>query len=57
MEKLARAGIDVKYTYATAHTKARKTAAVVAVFVSRALYEALARAPRLARRSWWDAVQ
>lgn len=31
MEKLARAKIDVKYAYATAFTKARKTAAVVAV--------------------------
>jgi hypothetical protein len=31
MEKLARAKIDVKYAYATAYTKAQKTAAVVAV--------------------------
>jgi len=31
MEKLARAKIDVKYTYATAFMSARKTAAVIAV--------------------------
>ena len=31
MEKLARAGIDVRYTYATAYGKAQKTAAVIAV--------------------------
>lgn len=31
VEKLARAKIDVKYTYATAHTKAQKTAAVISV--------------------------
>lgn len=31
MEKLARADIDVKYVYATAYTRAQKTAAVVAV--------------------------
>ena len=31
MEKLARAGINVKYTYATAYSQARKTAAVIAV--------------------------
>lgn len=31
MEKLARAKINVKYTYATAYTKAQKTAAVIAV--------------------------
>lgn len=31
VEKLARAKIDVKYAYATAYTKAQKTAAVVAV--------------------------
>jgi len=31
MEKLARARIDVRYAYATAYTKAQKTAAVVAV--------------------------
>jgi hypothetical protein len=31
VEKLARANIDVRYTYATAYTKARKTAAVIAV--------------------------
>lgn len=31
MEKLARAKIGVKYAYATAYTKGRKTAAVVAV--------------------------
>lgn len=31
VEKLARAKIDVKYVYATAYTKAQKTAAVVAV--------------------------
>lgn len=31
MEKLARAGINVRYAYATAYTKAQKTAAVVAV--------------------------
>ncbi|MFQ5512363.1 MAG: hypothetical protein ACE5EO_11010 [Candidatus Krumholzibacteriia bacterium] len=31
MEKLARAGIDVQYAYATAFTGARKTAAVVSV--------------------------
>lgn len=31
MEKLARADIDVKFVYATAYTKAQKTAAVVSV--------------------------
>ena len=31
MEKLSRAKINVKYAYATAFTKARKTAAVIAV--------------------------
>lgn len=31
VEKLAKARIDVKYAYATAYTKAQKTAAVVAV--------------------------
>ena len=31
MEKLARAKIDVQYAYATAFTKAQKTAAVIAV--------------------------
>lgn len=31
VEKLARAKIDVRYAYATAHTKAQKTAAVIAV--------------------------
>lgn len=31
VEKLARAGIDVRYTYATAYTKAQKTAAVLSV--------------------------
>jgi hypothetical protein len=31
MEKLARAGINVKYTYATAYSQARKTSAVIAV--------------------------
>ena len=31
MEKLARAKIDIRYTYATAYTKARRTAAVIAV--------------------------
>ena len=31
MEKLARAKIDIKYTYATAYTKARRTAEVIAV--------------------------
>jgi hypothetical protein len=31
MEKLARAKINVRYAYATAFTKARKTAAVIAV--------------------------
>ena len=31
VEKLAKAKIDVKYVYATAYTKAQKTAAVVAV--------------------------
>ena len=31
VEKLAKAKIDVRYVYATAHTKAQKTAAVVAV--------------------------
>jgi hypothetical protein len=31
VEKLAKAKIDVKYTYATAYVKAQKTAAVVAV--------------------------
>ncbi len=31
MEKLARAEINVRYSYVTAHTKARKTAVVVAV--------------------------
>lgn len=31
VEKLARAGIDVRYVYATAYTKAQKTAAVLAV--------------------------
>jgi hypothetical protein len=31
MEKLARAKINVRYTYATAYTKSQKTAAVIAV--------------------------
>ena len=31
VEKLARADVDVRYAYATAYTKAQKTAAVVAV--------------------------
>jgi hypothetical protein len=31
VEKLARSDIDVRYAYATAYTKAQKTAAVVAV--------------------------
>ncbi|HWP99173.1 MAG TPA: hypothetical protein VNK92_01760 [Vicinamibacterales bacterium] len=31
VEKLARANIDIRYTYATAHTRAQKTAAVIAV--------------------------
>ena len=31
VEKLAKAKIDVRYAYATAYTKAQKTAAVVAV--------------------------
>ena len=31
VEKLARANIDVRYLYATAYTKAQKTAAVIAV--------------------------
>jgi hypothetical protein len=31
VEKLARAKIDVRYAYATAYTKAQKTAAVIAV--------------------------
>ena len=31
VEKLAKAKIDVRYVYATAYTKAQKTAAVVAV--------------------------
>ncbi|HXH05688.1 MAG TPA: ACT domain-containing protein [Vicinamibacterales bacterium] len=31
VEKLARAGIDIRYAYATAHTRAQKTAAVIAV--------------------------
>ena len=31
MEKLARAGINVRYTYATAFRKAQKTGAVIAV--------------------------
>ncbi|MFH1756259.1 MAG: amino acid-binding protein [Candidatus Latescibacterota bacterium] len=31
MEKLAKAGINVTYTYATAYSKARKTAAVIGV--------------------------
>jgi hypothetical protein len=31
IEKLARANIDVRYLYATAYTKAKKTAAVIAV--------------------------
>jgi hypothetical protein len=31
VEKLARARIDIRYAYATAHTKAQKTAAVIAV--------------------------
>jgi hypothetical protein len=44
MEKLARADIDVKYVYATAYTKAQKTAAVVSV-----AEEDLPRALRLLR--------
>ena len=35
MEKLARAKINVRYAYATAYTKAQKTAAVIAVDPSR----------------------
>ncbi len=31
VEKLARAGIDIRYAYATAHSRAQKTAAVIAV--------------------------
>jgi hypothetical protein len=31
VEKLARAGIDIRYAYATAYTRAQKTAAVIAV--------------------------
>lgn len=31
VEKLARAKIDIRYAYATAYTKAQKTAAVIAV--------------------------
>jgi len=31
MEKLARAGINVKYSYGTAYTKAQKTGVVIAV--------------------------
>lgn len=31
VEKLSRARIDIRYAYATAHTKAQKTAAVIAV--------------------------
>lgn len=31
MEKLARAKIDIKYAYATAYSRARKTATVIAV--------------------------
>lgn len=31
VEKLAQAGINVRYAYATAYTKAQKTAAVIAV--------------------------
>lgn len=31
VEKLARAGIDIQFAYATAHSRAQKTAAVVAV--------------------------
>jgi hypothetical protein len=31
VEKLAKANIDVRYAYATAYTKAQKTAAVIAV--------------------------
>ena len=31
VEKLARANIDIRYAYATAHTRAQKTAAVIAV--------------------------
>ena len=31
VERLARAGIDVKYLYVTAYTKAQKSAAVIAV--------------------------
>ncbi len=31
VEKLARADVDVRYAYATAYTKAQKTAAVIAV--------------------------
>ena len=31
MEKLAHTNIDVKYAYATASTRAKKTAAVIAV--------------------------
>ena len=31
VEKLARAHIDIRYAYATAHSRAQKTAAVIAV--------------------------
>jgi hypothetical protein len=44
VEKLARANIDVRYLYATAYTKARKTAAVIAV-----ADEDLERAAKLVR--------
>lgn len=44
VEKLARANIDVRYLYATAYTKAQKTAAVIAV-----ADEDLERAAKLVR--------
>jgi hypothetical protein len=44
VEKLARANIDVRYLYATAYTKAQKTAAVIAV-----AEEDLERAAKLVR--------
>jgi hypothetical protein len=44
VEKLARANIDVRYLYATAYTKAQKTAAVIAV-----ADEDLERASKLVR--------